>query len=71
MEAYFRHGLARLTGGKRDAAVVFFCLKDCWMSWNAAKRALELGYTNVMWFSDGTDGWQELGYPLIDVKKDP
>jgi PQQ-dependent catabolism-associated CXXCW motif protein len=71
MDAYFRQALARLTGSKRDAAVVFFCLKDCWMSWNAAKRALELGYTNVMWFSEGTDGWQELGYPLIDVKKDP
>ncbi len=70
-EAYFRDGLERLTKGKRDAAVVFFCLKNCWMSWNAAKRTLELGYTNVMWFSDGTDGWQELGYPLIDVKKDP
>jgi PQQ-dependent catabolism-associated CXXCW motif protein len=50
---------------------VFFCLKDCWMSWNAAKRALSLGYRNVMWFSEGTDGWQELGYPLIDVTKVP
>jgi rhodanese-related sulfurtransferase len=39
------------------------------MSWNAAKRALEYGYTNVMWFRDGTDGWQELGYPLAEVKK--
>jgi PQQ-dependent catabolism-associated CXXCW motif protein len=71
MSGAFRDGLARLTGGKTDAAIVFFCLRDCWMSWNAAKRAVELGYTNVMWFSDGTDGWQELGYPLIDVKKDP
>jgi rhodanese-related sulfurtransferase len=41
------------------------------MSWNAAKRALALGYTHVMWFSEGTDGWQELGYPLIDVKMAP
>jgi hypothetical protein len=22
-----------------------------------------------MWFRDGTDGWQELGYPLTEVKK--
>jgi PQQ-dependent catabolism-associated CXXCW motif protein len=71
LEDYFRTRLERLTGGKRDASVVFFCLKDCWMSWNAAKRAMELGYTNVMWFDEGTDGWQELGYPLIDVKKAP
>ncbi len=71
MQDYFTTRLETLTGGKRDAAIVFFCLKDCWMSWNAAKRAMGLGYTNVMWFSDGTDGWQELGYPLIDVKKTP
>jgi PQQ-dependent catabolism-associated CXXCW motif protein len=71
MAEYFSTRLEQLTGGKRDAALVFFCLKDCWMSWNAAKRALALGYSNVMWFSDGTDGWQELGYPLIDVTKVP
>jgi PQQ-dependent catabolism-associated CXXCW motif protein len=71
MQDYFVTRLERLTDGKRDAPVVFFCLKDCWMSWNAAKRAMELGYTNVMWFNEGTDGWQELGYPLIDVKKAP
>lgn len=68
---YFKSTLERLTGGNRDAPIVFFCLKDCWMSWNAAKRALEMGYRNVMWFRDGTDGWQELGYPLVDVAKEP
>ena len=41
------------------------------MSWNAAKRAVEARYTNVMWLRDGTDGWQELGYPLVDVPKVP
>lgn len=71
MDAYFRGGLERLSGGKHEAPLIFFCLKDCWMSWNAAKRALEIGYTNVMWFRDGTDGWQELGYPLVEVKKQP
>lgn len=71
MEEYFATRLEGLTKGDRGAPVVFFCLKDCWMSWNAAKRALALGYRNVMWFNEGTDGWQELGYPLIDVKKLP
>ncbi|MFN3622791.1 MAG: PQQ-dependent catabolism-associated CXXCW motif protein [Hyphomicrobium sp.] len=71
METYFRGGLEALSKGKQDAPLVFFCLKDCWMSWNAAKRALEYGYSNVMWFRDGTDGWQELGYPLVEVKKRP
>jgi PQQ-dependent catabolism-associated CXXCW motif protein len=71
LEDYFDTRLARLTKGDRDAPVVFFCLKDCWMSWNAAKRALARGYRRVMWFNEGTDGWQELGYPLIDVAKVP
>jgi PQQ-dependent catabolism-associated CXXCW motif protein len=71
MDEYFRSRLEQISKGKRDAALVFFCLKDCWMSWNAAKRALEYGYTNVMWFRDGTDGWQELGYPLAEVPKLP
>jgi PQQ-dependent catabolism-associated CXXCW motif protein len=69
MDAYFRTRLETLTAGDRNAAVVFFCLKDCWMSWNAAKRALAYGYRNVMWFRNGTDDWQELGYPLVAVKK--
>jgi len=71
IDDYFRTRLESLTAGKKDAPLVFFCLKNCWMSWNAAKRALEAHYTNVMWFRDGTDGWQELGYPLVDVPKTP
>ncbi len=71
VDAYFRTALERLTGGDREKAVVFYCLKDCWMSWNAAKRALEVGYRNVLWFRDGTDGWQELGYPLVHLKPEP
>ncbi len=71
MDEHFRSRLERLSKGKRDAPLIFFCLKDCWMSWNAAKRALEYGYTNVMWFRDGTDGWQELGYPLVEVRQLP
>lgn len=71
MDAYFRAALEKLSKGNRSAPLAFFCLKDCWMSWNAAKRALEYGYSNVMWFRDGTDGWQELGYPLVEVKKQP
>ncbi len=71
VEAYFRDSLERLTKGNRAAPIVFFCLRDCWMSWNAAKRAVAAGYSNVMWFRDGTDGWQELGYPLVDSPRFP
>lgn len=66
-ERYFREGLERLTKGDRNRALVFFCLRDCWMSWNAARRALEMGYRNVIWFPDGTDGWKELGLPVEQI----
>ncbi len=64
MQAYFEHGLKQATGGDRDRLVVFYCLMDCWMSWNAAKRALALGYTHVAWYPDGTDGWTFEGLPV-------
>lgn len=70
-ETYFRSRLERLTGGDRTRPVVFFCLKDCWMSWNAGKRALAWGYTNVIWFSEGTDAWQEAGFDLVKATPVP
>ena len=70
-EAYFKSNLERLTGGDTAKTVIFFCLRDCWMSWNAAKRAMSWGYTSVVWFPDGTDGWQELGMTVADAKPEP
>ena len=59
-------GLEQATGGDRSAPVVIFCRADCWMSWNAAKRALSWGYSGVIWFPTGTDGWQAaLGADLV------
>jgi PQQ-dependent catabolism-associated CXXCW motif protein len=63
-EDYLRKGLARATGGNPAKLVVIYCLRDCWMSWNAAKRALALGYTNVAWYPEGTDGWTDAGLLL-------
>ena len=67
-DAYFREGLARVSAGDTDFPVVFFCLADCWMSWNAAKRALEYGYSRVFWFPEGTDGWEFEDYPTEVVE---
>jgi len=63
LRAFMVRELERLTGSDRTKTVVFFCLRDCWMSWNAAKRALELGYTDVVWFPEGTDGWRDFSLP--------
>jgi PQQ-dependent catabolism-associated CXXCW motif protein len=64
MEQYFEHGLTQVSGGDRDRMLVFYCLANCWMSWNAAKRAIAIGYTHVAWFPDGTDGWSAERLPL-------
>lgn len=65
-EAYLRANLERLTGGDRSRSLVFYCLAECWMSWNAARRAVEWGYTSVVWYPDGTDGWEAAGLALAE-----
>ena len=70
-ESYFKRHLKALTGGDKAKPIVLFCLRNCWMSWNAAKRAVAYGYTHVLWFSEGTDAWQEIGQPVADVKPEP
>jgi PQQ-dependent catabolism-associated CXXCW motif protein len=70
-ETYFRTRLQSLTGNDIAKPIVFFCLKDCWMSWNAAKRAISWGYSSVLWFPEGTDGWQAIGNDLTPATPVP
>jgi PQQ-dependent catabolism-associated CXXCW motif protein len=67
-EDYLRVGIERATGGDPKKTVVIYCLRDCWMSWNAAKRLVSWGYTNVVWYPDGVDGWQFAGLPVTEAK---
>ena len=66
-EAYFRIHLKKLSGGDPKKPLVFFCLRNCWMSWNAAKRALEWGHQAVVWYPDGLDGWKEWSLPVEEA----
>jgi PQQ-dependent catabolism-associated CXXCW motif protein len=66
-ESYLRNGLARASGGDHTKWLVIYCRRDCWMSWNAAKRALTMGYANVAWYPEGTEGWEAAGLPLQDA----
>jgi PQQ-dependent catabolism-associated CXXCW motif protein len=70
-EAYLRQGLAHATGGNRQAQLVIYCQADCWMSWNAAKRALSFGYANVAWYPEGTDGWESADLPREPSQPEP
>ena len=65
---YFRDGLREVSGGDRDRPLLFYCRSDCWHSWNAAKRALELGYRRVVWYRDGIEGWRDAGQAVEILK---
>ena len=71
MADYFAKGLKKATRGDRAKLLVVYCVADCWMSWNAAKRALALGYPNVAWYPEGTDGWLGALLPLKDATPEP
>ncbi len=64
IERYFRENLERLTTGDKQATLLFYCIEDCWMSWNASKRAAAWGYSSVLWYRKGVDGWSEAGLLL-------
>ena len=59
----FSQGLEVATGGDFDAPLMFVCRADCWLSWNAARRAVEAGYRRVFWYPEGTTGWTFWDWP--------
>ena len=56
--------LAKLTHGDRARALVFFCASpQCWLSYNAALRAVAAGYDKVYWYRGGIEAWTAAGLP--------
>ena len=37
----------------------------------AAKRIIGMGYANVVWYPDGTDGWADADLPLWESMPEP
>ncbi len=70
-EDYLQRGLARASQGNKAALLMIYCQADCWMSWNAAKRALSFGYANVAWYPEGTDGWERAKLPHAEAQPEP
>jgi PQQ-dependent catabolism-associated CXXCW motif protein len=68
---YLRTNIERATGGNRTKLIVVYCLRNCWMSWNAAKRILSMGYGNVAWYPEGTDGWTDMMLPVDEAQPAP
>ncbi len=63
LEARFRQRLGEVVEANPGSLVVFYCLSNCWLSWNAAKRAASYGIP-AAWFPDGADGWKAAGLPV-------
>lgn len=46
--------------------VVFYCASSaCWLSVNAAMRARQIGYTQVIWYRGGVLAWTQAGLPTV------
>lgn len=72
IQQYMEHHLQQLTAGDKTKPIVFYCILNCWMAWNASKRAaLALGYSQVYWYRDGMDGWEEAGLPTVEATPIP
>ncbi|NVK30501.1 MAG: PQQ-dependent catabolism-associated CXXCW motif protein [Gammaproteobacteria bacterium] len=48
--------------------VVFYCVADCWLSWNAIIHAKHLGYSKLYWLAEGSDGWEVAGFELTSAE---
>lgn len=62
--------LEQATRGDKRMAMVFYCQSThCWMSYNAALRAIRLGYGNVLWYRGGVEAWKEAGLALAQPQR--
>lgn len=68
----FGQMLQQVTRGNREVPLVFYCQgPQCWMSYNASLRAINLGYRNVLWYRGGVEAWQRAGLPLSRAQPAP
>jgi PQQ-dependent catabolism-associated CXXCW motif protein len=66
----FGDWLQQTTRGDRNQLIVTYCQSEqCWGSYNAALRAIKMGYTNVHWYRGGLEAWQRAGLPLRDASR--
>jgi PQQ-dependent catabolism-associated CXXCW motif protein len=64
--------LAKLSGGDKARAMVFVCANSqCWLSYNAALRAVAAGYEKVYWYRGGIEAWTAAGLPTAKTAGQP
>ena len=65
MQRGFGEALERVSQGQRDRPMVFYWASiQCWMSYNAALRAIRMGYQKVGWYRGGIEAWKDAGMPV-------
>ena len=58
--------LERITSMDKSAALIFYCGGiECWASYNASLRAVEFGYSNVLWYRGGATAWAAAKLPTV------
>ena len=65
VETVYRKRLSTATASNPTFPIVIYCHERCWLSWNAAKRAVSYGYRNVYWFPDGIEAWKAAGHKTV------
>lgn len=64
VQQQFAQALDAQLQGRRDTPLVFYCASaECWMSYNAALRAIKAGYPQVFWYRGGLEAWKSAGLP--------
>jgi sulfur-oxidizing protein SoxY len=61
-DEFYRQRLREATANDVNRTIVVYCHERCWLSWNAAKRAIRYGYRRVFWFPEGIEGWRAAGF---------
>ena len=69
VQARLAQTLKAMTKGDRKRPLVFFCQgTQCWLSYNAALRAVALGYEAVFWYRGGIEAWLAAGGDVAPLK---
>ena len=65
----FGQYLRQASGGDTSRMLVVYCAgPQCWGSYNAALRAIHMGFRNVYWYRGGLEYWGQAGLPLQDAQ---
>ena len=60
--------LSQATQMRAERPIAFLCLGSrCWESYNAALRAVHMGFKTVLWYRGGLLSWQAAGLPLNEA----